>query len=71
MLMNEPIRNLVLERAPASQIKETAIKNGMKTLFDNGMEKVIDGITTIGEVLRVTRAEIEPDTEFDVIDTGA
>jgi type IV pilus assembly protein PilB len=35
-------------------IKKIAIKNGLKTLKQNGIEKALQGITTIDEVLRVT-----------------
>lgn len=55
--MNEEIRDLVVNRASADQIREKALKLGMKTLFNDGIEKAIAGITTVAEVLRVTRVE--------------
>ncbi len=53
MLMNEEIQDLVVKRASLSETVEAAIANGMKTLKQDGFEKVIEGITTIEEVMRV------------------
>ena len=41
-------------KASAEQIKNALSKTGMKTLLDDGLEKVREGITTIDEVMRVT-----------------
>jgi general secretion pathway protein E len=38
----------------ATAIQQLAIDEGMMTLYENGLEKVIQGITTLEEVLRVT-----------------
>jgi type IV pilus assembly protein PilB len=54
MVVNEEIRKLVLERAPADQIAQVAIKGGMRRLRDDGLEKVKQGRTSIAEVVRVT-----------------
>ena len=54
MVVNEEIRALVLERAPADQIATVAIKNGMRRLREDGLEKVKQGRTSIAEVVRVT-----------------
>jgi len=53
--MQEPIKKLVLKKADASQIKEGAIRAGMTTMIEDGLEKVENGVTTIEEILRVTR----------------
>jgi len=53
ILLDEEIRSLIVSKASSSVIKETALKKGMKTLRDSGLEKAIEGITTIEEVLRV------------------
>jgi type IV pilus assembly protein PilB len=42
-----------VERATAEQIKEVAIAEGMKTLREDGLEKVRLGITSLEEILRV------------------
>jgi general secretion pathway protein E len=52
--LTNPIRKLVVERADASRIKETAVEEGMKTLVQDGAEKALSGITTIEEILRVS-----------------
>lgn len=54
MEVDEGIRELVLRRAPATEIKRQALSGGMRTLRDSGILKVKRGITTVEEVLRVT-----------------
>jgi len=51
--VNEGIRALVMDRASATQIKELAIENGMTTMFQDGLQKVQDGITSLEEVVRL------------------
>jgi len=53
--MEENIKKLIMARANAGQIQVQAIKNGMTTMFDDGIKKVLKGITTIEEVMRVIR----------------
>lgn len=53
MTVNEEIAELVVRRAPVSEIKHAARANGMKTLQDDGLRKVIAGITTPEEISRV------------------
>lgn len=57
LVVSEPIRSLVMSRAPASTIAQKAIELGMRTLRTDGWNKVKEGITTIEEVLRVTQIE--------------
>ncbi|MCS7227420.1 MAG: type IV-A pilus assembly ATPase PilB [Endomicrobia bacterium] len=57
MEMTEEIRALILNNAPDIEIKRTAIKNGMQTLRKSALRKMLSGITTIEEVLRVTVSE--------------
>ncbi|MFH1867803.1 MAG: ATPase, T2SS/T4P/T4SS family [Candidatus Omnitrophota bacterium] len=57
LVMDESIRDLVVRSTSANEIKEKALKSGMRTLFDDGMVKVQKGITTIAEILRVTEIE--------------
>ncbi len=57
LVLSEPIRSLVLNRAPASNIAQKAIECGTRTLRMDGWRKVCAGITTIEEVLRVTQSE--------------
>jgi type IV pilus assembly protein PilB len=53
--MNEAIRTLIIAKASSSAITTTAIKAGFKTLRQEGLLKVVDGVTSIEEVLRVTQ----------------
>jgi general secretion pathway protein E len=52
--VTDDIRHLVMENAEASRIKATAVAAGMRTLRQDGAAKVLAGVTTIEEVLRVT-----------------
>jgi len=53
IVLDEEIRALIISKTSSNIIKDTAIKKGMKTLKYNGLEKALQGITTIEEVLRV------------------
>ena len=53
MAVNEEVRELTLERASTQKIKEAAIRNGMITLKSDATEKVLLGMTTLEETLRV------------------
>ncbi len=57
MVMSEPIRQLVLKGASASEIQAQAIAEGMKTLGTDGILKVLEGSTTVEELLRVVFVE--------------
>jgi type IV pilus assembly protein PilB len=56
MALTEPLRNVILKGGTTSEIREMAQSEGMKTLRQNGLLKVLEGTTTIEEVLRVTLA---------------
>lgn len=51
--MNDFVREAVMRRADASEVKQIAIKNGMTTLLEDGFKKAAAGLTSIEEVLRV------------------
>jgi type II secretion system protein E len=57
LILNEALRPLILNRAPASTIAQRAIEFGMRTLRTDGWNKVRNSQTTIEEVLRVTQIE--------------
>ena len=42
-----------MARGNATEIKKAAIKNGMRTMLQSGVEKAIEGITSLEEVLRI------------------
>jgi type IV pilus assembly protein PilB len=52
-VMNAEIADLILRRAPISEIRDAAVASGMTTLLRDGWRKVLAGITTPQEVLRV------------------
>jgi type IV pilus assembly protein PilB len=54
MLMSEAIRELALQRASADQIAAVAVREGMRKLRDDGLDKVKAGLTSMAEVARVT-----------------
>lgn len=54
LVMNDEIKRAVLQGADANRIKEIALKNGLSTLQEYGKLKVIEGVTTPEEVLRVS-----------------
>jgi type IV pilus assembly protein PilB len=56
MPVNDEIRDLILHAAPAAALGTAAAKLGMKTLRQAGLVKVLEGTTTVDEVLRVTLA---------------
>jgi len=53
--IDEDVRRMIVSRKDSSYIRDSCIKKGMKTMLDDGIDKVINGITTIDEVLRVIR----------------
>ena len=55
--MSEAIRAIVLERGSASAIRRQAVADGMRSLREDGMRLVKQGVTTVDEVLRVTKDE--------------
>ncbi len=57
LVNDEKIQQLTLSRADATTIKKAAQQRGMTTLREAGCEKILNGITSIEEVLRVTAAE--------------
>ncbi len=58
MLINEGIQELIYKQETAGQIKRLALDAGMRTLRMDGARKVLDGQTTVAEVLRVTQADV-------------
>jgi general secretion pathway protein E len=55
MLLDDAVKNVILKTSDANAIKRTAVERGMMTIRQDGAQKVIDGITTIEEVFRVTQ----------------
>jgi general secretion pathway protein E len=55
LVVDDEIRKLILKSADANQIRTTAKQYGMRTLLEDGAEKIKAGITTLSEILRVTQ----------------
>jgi type IV pilus assembly protein PilB len=54
MEMNATLRDMAFKREPTNKMRETARLNGMVTLLEDGVRKVLDGLTSIPEVLSIT-----------------
>lgn len=55
LTMTDTLRSLIMQHATATELRAAAIKEGMMTMYENGLKKSLAGITTVEEVLRVTR----------------
>ena len=65
LILNEGLRPLILNRAPATTIAQKALEFGMRSLRTDGWNKVREAKTTIEEVLRVTQIEEHLDALVD------
>jgi len=54
LIISEPIRNLINERAPSIVLRQKAVELGMVTLREDGLRSIFDGDTTIEEVVKYT-----------------
>jgi type II secretion system protein E len=59
LTVDDHIRPLIINRAPASDIKREAMRHGLHTLRDDGWRQVLAGVTTVEEVLRVSEDDVE------------
>jgi type IV pilus assembly protein PilB len=55
--LSDPIREMILNRRPTSEIKKTAHEEGMRFLRESAVEKVLTGLTTLREINKVTFVE--------------
>jgi general secretion pathway protein E len=55
LTMSDSVRRLVLAHAETREIQRVAIEEGMRTMYQDGLRKVLEGTTSLSEVLRVTR----------------
>lgn len=58
MVMNDTLRQMVLDRASAAAMKKKAREFGMRTLREDGIKKALMGITTLEEVLSITQMDV-------------
>jgi type II secretory ATPase GspE/PulE/Tfp pilus assembly ATPase PilB-like protein len=56
LVVTEPFREAVLKKMPTSALEEIAIQQGMRTLWQNGLQRAITGQTTLEETIRVIAA---------------
>ena len=54
MVLKDNLKSLVLKTYDSNRIKQAALNQGMTTLYEDGIQKVLRGQTTFEEVLRVT-----------------
>ncbi len=59
LILSQPIREAILKRANGDEIKLLARKEGMTTLRESGIQKVLEGETTMEEVMRITAGDAE------------
>lgn len=52
MKVTDELRQMIIEKRPASLLRETARKGGMKSLIEDALEKVLEGVTTVEEAIR-------------------
>jgi len=55
LILSAPIKDLIMKKVSSDEIRNKAVSLGMRTLRDEGWEKIKAGITTIDEVMRVTQ----------------
>lgn len=54
MAITDPVRELIIERRPTVVIREKAVETGMRTLREDGIRLILEGVTTVEEVLKYT-----------------
>ena len=58
-VVNDEVRHMIFERVAASDLRTKARELGMRTLREDGLRKVVAGVTTLQEVLRVTMGDTD------------
>ena len=58
LLINDDIRSMIMQRKDGATIKKEALRQGMTTLRDHGIQKILQGITTVEEVLTSTQLDV-------------
>jgi len=66
MTINDEIHSLILKSASARNIRKAAVRGGMRTMREDGLQKALKGVTTLDEVVRLThREELEKFSEIE------
>jgi general secretion pathway protein E len=58
LIIGDEVRGLIMKNADAASIRREATDRGMPTLREDGAQKVLEGLTTIEEVMRVTQEDL-------------
>jgi type IV pilus assembly protein PilB len=64
--VSEKIQTMITNKATAEEVKQQALREGMTTMFDDGLSKVQAGVTTIEELLRATKQEVTDKDEESI-----
>ncbi len=60
MVLNDVLRSMIVHQRPSNEIKKKAMEYGLVTLRMDGWQRLLDGVTTVAEILRVARkADVE------------
>ncbi|WP_342655627.1 type II secretion system ATPase GspE [Pseudomonas sp. F3-2] len=57
LVMNEELRSLLMRQADAATLEQAARRGGLRTLYEEGLRQAVAGVTSLQEVLRVTRGD--------------
>jgi general secretion pathway protein E len=57
LVMNEELRGLLMRQADAATLEQAARRGGLRTLYEEGLRQAVAGVTSLEEVLRVTRGD--------------
>ncbi len=58
LVVDEPFREAILKKMPTSALEEIAIQQGMRTLWQNGLQRTMNGETSLEEVVRILAADM-------------
>jgi type II secretory ATPase GspE/PulE/Tfp pilus assembly ATPase PilB-like protein len=58
LVVNEPFREAVLKKMPTAALEDIAVQQGMRTLWQNGLRRALNGQTTLEEIIRVLAADM-------------
>ena len=71
MIMNTQLRELAFKRAPLNLMRDAALASGMRNLLGDGKLKILDGLTTVDEIVRVAQAEGLAEEEDEAVEGEA
>jgi general secretion pathway protein E len=58
LAVTEPFREAVLKKMQTSALEQIAIQQGMRTLWQNGLQRAVTGQTTLEEIIRVVAVDM-------------